>query len=136
MTRPGRYLLFYLLGGLAAAIAQIATDPSSTVPMVGASGAIGGVLGAYARLHPHARVQTLLVLGIYFTRIWVPAWVMLGYWFLLQLLGGIPSLQNEGGGVAFWAHVGGFVSGFVLSFPFRDPVLVEAHRRATGGRLS
>jgi membrane associated rhomboid family serine protease len=125
---PFRFIAFYLLCGLAAAAAQIASDPQSTVPMVGASGAIGGVLGAYARLHPHARVQTLLVLGIYFTRIWVPAWVMLGYWFLLQLLGALPAIGSRGGGVAFWAHIGGFVAGLLLSFVLVDPRRVEAHR--------
>jgi membrane associated rhomboid family serine protease len=104
--------------------------------MVGASGAIGGVMGAYASLYPHARVDMLIVLGFYVTRAAVPAFVVLGLWFLLQLLGGIPSLAAQGGGVAFWAHVGGFVGGFALSYVFRDPVLVSAHRQAAGGRLS
>lgn len=131
-----RFLIFYLMCGLSAALAQAVANPGSALPMVGASGAIGGVMGAYASLYPRAHVEMLIVLGFYVTRAVVPALVVLGYWFLLQLVGGIPSLQNEGGGVAFWAHVGGFASGFVLSFPFRNPVLVEAHRRATGGRFS
>ncbi|MFN2375007.1 MAG: rhomboid family intramembrane serine protease [Candidatus Binatia bacterium] len=131
-----RFVAFYLLCGLAAAAAQVFVHPSSPVPMVGASGAIGGVMGAYAVLYPHARVQMLLVLGFFVTRAVVPAYVVLGYWFLLQILGSLPAVEGEGGGVAFWAHLGGFVAGLLLSFVFRDPVLVEAHRHATGGRLS
>ena len=126
---PVRYVAFYLLCGLAAAGAQILSEPQSTVPMVGASGAIGGVMGAYARLHPHARVQTLLFLGIFFTRIWVPARVMLGYWFLLQLLGTLPGLGTRAGGVAFWAHIGGFAAGITLSFLLVDPRRREMHRQ-------
>jgi membrane associated rhomboid family serine protease len=131
-----RYAIFYLLCGLAAAAAQAAANPHSAVPMVGASGAIGGVMGAYAALYPRARVEMLLVLGFYVTRAEVPALFVLGYWFLLQLLGGVPSLAAEGGGVAFWAHVGGFVAGYLLSFVFRDPGLVAEHHRLTGGRLA
>jgi membrane associated rhomboid family serine protease len=132
-----RFAVFYLMCGLAAAMAQALVHPASAVPMVGASGAIGGVMGAYASLYPRAHVEMLIVLGFYVTKAAVPALVVLGYWFLLQLLGGVPALQGEtGGGVAFWAHVGGFGSGWLLSFAFRNPVLVEAHRRATGGRLS
>ena len=130
----GRYVAFYLLSGLAAAAAQTFSNPASAVPMVGASGAIGGVMGAYIALFPHARVDMLIVLGFYVTRAVVPAFVVLGYWFLLQILGGLPALEAEGGGVAFWAHVGGFAAGYVLSFPFRDPELVEAHRRAHSRR--
>ncbi len=118
---PFRFLAFYLLSGLAAAAAQVVSDPSSAVPMVGASGAIGGVMGAYARLYPRARVNTLLFLGIWITRIEVPALFMLGYWFLLQLLGGLPALGSTEGGVAFWAHIGGFVGGLGLSFLLVDP---------------
>lgn len=131
-----RFILFYLMCGVSAAAAQVLSNPSSALPMVGASGAIGGVMGAYASLYPRARVEMLVILGFYITRVGVPALFVLGYWFLLQLLGGIPSLQSDGGGVAFWAHAGGFVSGYVLSFVFRDPVRVEAHRRYTGGRVS
>jgi membrane associated rhomboid family serine protease len=127
-----RFLLFYLLCGLAAALAQTISNPASAIPMVGASGAIGGVMGAYASLYPRARVEMLIVLGFFVTRASVPAMVMLGYWFLLQILGGVPSLAAEGGGVAFWAHAGGFLSGYGLSFVFRDPVRVAAHRRALG----
>ncbi len=115
---PVRFLLFYLLCGLAAAAMQTATHPSSVLPMVGASGAIGGVMGAYARLYPRARVKTLLILGIFITVVSIPAMVMLGYWFLIQLLAGVPALAAAGGGVAFWAHIGGFLAGFILSVPF------------------
>ncbi len=121
---PVRFALFYIVCGLVAASAQLVTDPSSTLPMVGASGAIGGVMGGYGRLYPHARVHTLLILGIIFTTVSMPAYVMLGYWFLLQLIGGIPSLSAAGGGVAFWAHVGGFAAGYVLVTVFKKPNFV------------
>jgi membrane associated rhomboid family serine protease len=134
-----RFALFYLLCGLAAAALQIVSDPNSAVPMVGASGAIGGVMGGYIVLYPRVRVHMLLVLGFYVTRIVVPASFMLGYWFLMQLLGGAVSLGNEGGGVAFWAHVGGFAAGAALVFPFRNPALVRRHPhygwRDGGGRI-
>ena len=123
---PGRFLVFYVMCGLAAAVAQIAADVSSLVPMVGASGAIGGVMGAYALLFPRARVHLLIILVVYITTISVPAIVMLGYWFLLQLLSGIGS-NSAGGGVAFWAHIGGFVAGCGLVFVFRRPELMQAH---------
>jgi membrane associated rhomboid family serine protease len=116
---PGRFILFYLLCGLAAATAQTLTNTSSALPMVGASGAIGGVMGAYGRLYPHARVQTLLILGFLITRVSMPAIAMLGYWFVIQLVAGIPSLSSAGGGVAFWAHIGGFLCGFLLVPLFR-----------------
>jgi membrane associated rhomboid family serine protease len=130
-----RYFVFYLLAGLGAAAAQTFSNPASPIPMVGASGAIGGVMGAYLSLYPRARVDMLIVLGFYVTRAAVPAMFVLGYWFLIQIIGGIPRLANQGGGVAFWAHVGGFVSGFVLSFVFRDEERVAAHRRLAGSRL-
>ncbi len=116
---PVRFAVFYLLCGLAAAAAQIMTDPGALVPMVGASGAIGGVLGAYARLYPHARVVTLIFLGIFFTTVTLPAIAMLGYWFFLQLAGAVPALHGAGGGVAFWAHIGGFLAGILLAGPMR-----------------
>jgi membrane associated rhomboid family serine protease len=125
-----RYALFYLLCGLAAAGAQTVTDPSSIIPMVGASGAIGGVMGAYVVLYPRVRVHMPVFLGFYVTTIVVPAFVMLGYWFLIQLLSGLPSLGNKEGGVAFWAHVGGFLAGAVLIMVFRNRELVERHRLA------
>ncbi len=112
-----RFIVFYLLCGLAAAVVQTAVDPASAVPMIGASGAIGGVMGAYAVRFPRARVLMLVVLGFFVRTVWVPAWLMLGYWFLLQVAGGLPALGGGvEGGVAFWAHIGGFVSGAVLMF--------------------
>jgi membrane associated rhomboid family serine protease len=122
-----RFIVFYLLCGLAAAALQMFFDPDSTLPMVGASGAIGGVMGAYILLYPRVHVHMLLVLGFYVTTIAVPAVFMLGYWFLVQLLSGWTSIGAEGGGVAFWAHVGGFVAGGVLVLMLRDPRLLERH---------
>src|SRR5918996_1341807 len=114
MTRP-RFIAFYLLTGFAAALAQVAADPSSAVPMVGASGAISGVMGAYLVLFPRVRVFTLIPLGFFLTSMALPAWVMLIYWAFLQFAGGITSVVSErSGGVAFWAHLGGFVAGVVL----------------------
>jgi membrane associated rhomboid family serine protease len=101
--------------------------------MVGASGAISGIMGAYVVLYPRVRVHVLVILVIFITRIVVPAYLMLGYWFFLQLIGG--GLASGEGGVAFWAHAGGFVAGAVLISIFRDPELVAQHRalaRTTG----
>jgi len=128
---PLRFIVFYVLCGLAAAFAQIITDPSSVVPMVGASGAIGGVMGAYAILFPRARVHLLIILFVYVTTISVPAIFMLGYWFLLQLLAGIGTLGTRGGGVAFWAHIGGFIAGISLIFSFKRPDLIKARSQLT-----
>jgi membrane associated rhomboid family serine protease len=134
----GRFVVFYLVCGVAAAAAQVAIDPSSIVPMVGASGAISGVLGGYILLYPRARVHTLLFLGLFVTTVDVPAYVMLGYWILLQFLGGLPALAGLGGegGVAFWAHIGGFVAGLILirffarqEFLARRPVPERVSRR-------
>ena len=128
----GRFVMFYLLCGLAAAGAQILTSPSSAVPMVGASGAIGGVMGAYAVLFPRAPVHLLVFFGFYITRVVVPAVFMLGYWFLLQLIGGLPSIGSSSGGVAFWAHVGGFVAGIVFVKVLCAPKRIEECRRRQG----
>jgi membrane associated rhomboid family serine protease len=121
-----RFLAFYLLCGFAAAAAQTMADPASIVPMVGASGAIGGVMGAYVMLYPRVHVHMLVFLGFFVTTIAVPAVFMLGYWFVLQLLSGWLSNAAEGG-VAFWAHVGGFVAGAVLVLLFRNPRLLDRH---------
>ena len=95
--------------------------------MVGASGAIGGVMGAYVLLYPRVQVHMLLVLGFYVTTFAVPAVFMLGYWFVMQVLSGLLSVGAEGGGVAFWAHVGGFLAGVILVLVFRNPRLLERH---------
>jgi membrane associated rhomboid family serine protease len=117
----GRFAAFYLLSGLGGAATQVLLEPGSPVPMVGASGAISGVMGAYALLYPRVRIHTLVVLVIFFFRVAIPAWVMLGYWFFLQLLS--AGVGDVGGGVAFAAHVGGFVTGAVLVLPFRNEKL-------------
>jgi membrane associated rhomboid family serine protease len=118
-----RYLLFYLLCGLGAVAAQVAIDPGSRVPMVGASGAIAGVLGGYMMLHPQARVVTLVPIVFIIQLVELPAWIFLFVWFGLQLLNGFTSLGLEGqaGGVAFFAHIGGFVMGLVLVRLLRRP---------------
>ena len=115
-----RFILFYLLCGVWAAAAQVGMSPDSTVPMLGASGAISGVLGAYLLLFPRSRVLLLIPLWIIVRFIEVRAvWVLL-FWFVLQLFSGWASLSTAGGGgVAFWAHVGGFVAGMVLILPFK-----------------
>ena len=131
---PLRFVCFYILCGLAAAVAQIATDPGSLIPMVGASGAIGGVMGAYALLFPKARVHMLFIIVVYVTTISVPAILVLGYWFLLQLLSGFSTLGATGGGVAFWAHIGGFVAGAALIYAFKNPALIKAREALTPSR--
>jgi membrane associated rhomboid family serine protease len=112
-----RFLAFYLLGGILAALSQVAIDPSSPVPTIGASGAIAATLGAYLVLFPRARVTTLVFLGFFYQLIDVPAIAVLGFWFVLQLVDGLTSLGSvqTGGGVAFFAHIGGFVFGAVLA---------------------
>lgn len=110
---PFRFMIFYLLCGVAAVAAQVLSGPGSVIPMVGASGAIGGVMGGYLVLYPRAPVHMLIWFGFYVNRIVVPASFMLGYWFFLQILSGSFD-RGSGGGVAFWAHVGGFAAGVVL----------------------
>lgn len=122
-----RFVIFYVFCGLAAAAFQVAADPASTIPMVGASGAIGGVMGAYILLYPRVHVHMLIILVIYVTTIAVPAYLMLGYWFLVQVLSGVANYGAGGGGVAFWAHVGGFVAGGTLIFLFRNKALLDRH---------
>jgi membrane associated rhomboid family serine protease len=122
-----RFAVFYVLCGCAAAGLQMLSNPSSGVPMVGASGAIGGVMGAYVLLYPRVNVHMLVWLGFYVTTFAIPAYWMLGYWFLVQVVGGLGSLGAQGGGVAFWAHIGGFVAGAALVLLFRDPALIARH---------
>jgi membrane associated rhomboid family serine protease len=107
-----RYLLFYLLVGLVAAMAQVLMDPSSTIPMVGASGAIAGVLGAYALLYPRSRIHCIVPIIVIFWIVRIPALVVLGFWFVLQLLRGLES--GPASGVAWFAHIGGFIAGLLL----------------------
>lgn len=124
-----KFIFFYLVCGTAAAAAQIISDPTSSAPMLGASGAISGVMGAYAVFFPRAPVQLLIFLGFFITRVWVPAIVMLGYWFLLQLLS--ATIGGEGG-VAFWAHIGGFAAGVVIAKLFYSTGKLEEHRLKRG----
>jgi membrane associated rhomboid family serine protease len=118
-----RFAAFYVLGGLAALALQIVTDPDSTVPTVGASGAIAAVLGAYAILYPRARVITLIFIIIFVTIIELPALIVLGFWFLLQLLPAFSEPVGEaGGGIAYFAHIGGFLFGLLVIKLFADRV--------------
>jgi membrane associated rhomboid family serine protease len=114
----GKFLLFYIACGMAAGLAQVFIDPTSRVPTVGASGAIAGVMGAYIVKFPRSRILTLIPIIIFFTTVEVPAWLMLFYWFFIQLFQGLGSIGyshiSRGGGVAYMAHVGGFVAGAVL----------------------
>ena len=117
-----RFLLVYLAGGVVAVVAQTLADPGSTAPMIGASGAIAAVLGAYLVLFPRARIQSLVFLGLFYQLIAVPAVILLGFWFLLQVVDGIGSLGPStvvDGGVAVFAHIGGFVAGALLALPYR-----------------
>jgi membrane associated rhomboid family serine protease len=120
-----RYVVFYLISGVGAAMAQVVMNPDSIVPMVGASGAISGVMGAYIVLYPRVRVYTLVPLFIFVTSIALPAWVMLGYWMLLQIFGGLGGGES---GVAFGAHIGGFLAGVVLIKLFARPDYIREHK--------
>jgi len=118
-----RFLLFYLGAGAAAAVLQTLFDPFSSIPMVGASGAIAGVMGTYFVLYPYSRVLTAVFLIIFFDIVEIPAVFFLGLWFLLQLLSGVGSLATSsagGGGIAFWAHIGGFVVGVMIGLVLRS----------------
>jgi membrane associated rhomboid family serine protease len=123
-----RFVAFYLLTGLAAAFGQVTAQPDSIIPMVGASGAISGVMGAYLVLYPRVRVYALVPIFVFFTSIALPAWAMLGYWFVIQFFSGLMSIQSDGGGVAFWAHIGGFVAGVALVKLFTRAEYIAAHR--------
>jgi len=114
---PFKFLIFYLAAGVIAALAHVASQPSSTIPTIGASGAVSGVLGAYLIVYPRARVLTLIFLGIFIRLVLLPAWVLLVLWFALQALSGLLSLNrgmDSGAGVAWFAHIGGFVAGVIL----------------------
>jgi membrane associated rhomboid family serine protease len=122
--RLGRipYILFYLAGGIAAAVSQVIIAPNSDVPVIGASGAIAAVLGAYLVLYPRARILSLVFLGFFYQLLEVPALVVLGLWFVLQLIDGLASLgvENSAGGVALFEHIGGFVVGVVVGLAVRS----------------
>jgi membrane associated rhomboid family serine protease len=129
-----RFVVFYLVCGVAAAAMQIALDVHARVPMVGASGAISGVLGAYVLLYPRVRVHTLITLGFFVTTVALPAYVMLGYWFVLQLLlGTVGAVARAQGGVAVWAHVGGFLAGLILIKLFVNPELTAQRQSPESG---
>ena len=122
----GRFLVFYLLCGIAAALGQTLTVPNSPIPMVGASGAVAGVMGAYFVLYPHSRIVTLLPIFFFIQIIEVPAIFFLGIWFVMQFLSGVGSIATAtggepAGGVAFWAHIAGFAAGLVGVFAFKKP---------------
>lgn len=123
------FALFYLASGLGAAGLQVAADPDSLIPMVGASGAIAGVMGGYLLLFPRARVDVLVIIVIFVRIFALPAWVMLGLWFAFQLLAGVAT-PTDMGGVAYWAHAGGFIAGLVLALP----VWIRRGGRAWWGR--
>jgi len=118
---PGRYLVFYLAGGLAAMAAQVAVSPGSTVPTLGASGAIAAVMGAFLITYPRDRIRTVLFIGFFFTVTFIPAFLLIGLWFLIQLVsvGAVTSMST--GGVAYMAHVGGVLFGAITARLFEDP---------------
>jgi len=112
-----KYLVLYLLSGISGGLAQYFFMPGSNIPMLGASGAVAGALGAYFLLFPHHKIKTLVPIFGFLTFTNISAFIMLGYWFVLQIFSGavsIPGVETDSGGVAFWAHVGGFVTGLVL----------------------
>ena len=120
-----RFLVFYLLSGVAAAVAQTITSPASTIPMIGASGAVSGVLGAYLLLFPYATILTLMIFGFFVRSVHIPALIVLGFWIVLQLINGWLTVsasamgRGESGGVAWFAHIGGFLAGMLLLLLFR-----------------
>jgi membrane associated rhomboid family serine protease len=137
VTGHVKFVIFYVTCGVLAALSHALVDPASTVPMVGASGAISGVLGAYLLLFPRAQVLVLIPLGIMTRAMYVPAAFVLGLWFVMQVLSGGMTLGRQGGGVAFFAHVGGFVAGMVLIGLFKHPhIKFFAPRRHRGWRES
>ena len=126
------FLLFYLAAGLAAAGLQAGADLASQIPMVGASGAIAGVMGGYLLLFPRAKVDVLFIFVVFFRIFAIPAWIVLGLWFGIQIFSGI-STPGDGGGVAYWAHAGGFVAGLLLTLPVWLKRGAGAFWKATAG---
>ncbi|NSW57336.1 MAG: rhomboid family intramembrane serine protease [Armatimonadetes bacterium] len=124
----GRFLWFYVVAGLVAGIVHVLLNPASTVPTVGASGAIAGVLGAYLVMYPRARVATLLWLGFFIDVVELPAVTFLGFWFIVQIIEGLIALpMMDMGGVAWWAHIGGFATGFVFARLLCRECMLERH---------
>jgi membrane associated rhomboid family serine protease len=120
---PGKFLIFYLLCGVAAGVIHIVMNPYSRVPTIGASGAIAGVMGAYLMKFPHARIITLVPIFIFLTTMEIPAFLLLFYWLFIQFFSGLGSLAETdytGGGVAWFAHVGGFLAGLLLVKTFGE----------------
>jgi membrane associated rhomboid family serine protease len=141
---PGRFLIFYLSCGIVAAAAHIAVDPASPVPTVGASGAISGIMGAYLLLYPRVRVKMLFIFIIFFKVIPIPAWLVLLWWFFVQVLAGLPELSSVradvSSGIAVWAHIGGFLAGVLLikvfvnsSLTAKRAALLEVERARIAG---
>ncbi len=132
-----KYLVFYLICGVAASLAQILVNVDSGIPTLGASGAIAGLMGAYLVMFPGATIRTLLILGFFITVAYLPALLVVGLWFVLQVFSGIGDLgvrtQQTGGGVAYWAHIGGAVAGALLVFLFRRRDYRSAGPRSYGG---
>jgi membrane associated rhomboid family serine protease len=127
------FLLFYLGGGAVAALTQVAVDPTSSVPTIGASGAIAATLGAYIVLFPRARVTSLIFLGFFYQLLNIPAVIVLGFWFVLQLVDGFASLGiAQSGGVAFFAHIGGFVLGAMVGLAAKHSPTGPVGRRSVG----
>jgi len=118
-----KFILFYLLAGIAGSFLQIATDPTSTIPNIGASGAISGVLAAYLILYPNAKVLTVIPIIFFIEIVRIPAIILIGFWFILQLFSGLFTIGQTGGGTAYFAHIGGFIAGLALT------LLVLAVRR-------
>ncbi len=131
------FVLFYFAGGIAAALAQVAIDPTTDIPLVGASGAIAAILGAYLVLYPRARILSLVFLGVFYQLIQVRAIIILGFWFVLQLIDGLTSLgfSEAEGGVAFFAHIGGFAAGVVVGLTVRALGTRPGARPPTGIRM-
>ena len=126
----GRFLAFYFLCGIVAALSQATLNPTSTIPMIGASGAISGVLGAYLLLYPHARILVLVPIGFLITRVFMRAFWVLVFWFVLQVLYSVLS-DADAGGVAWFAHIGGFIAGmvFIPLFKYRRVHLLNPPHR-------
>lgn len=115
----GKFVIFYLFCGIIAALSHTITNPSSTIPMVGASGAVSGVLGAYLILYPHARIHTIIFLGFFVQTVRIPALIVIGFWAIIQVVNGLVASGVNHGGVAWFAHVGGFLSGLFIILLWR-----------------